>query len=159
MRVIYGKIGEPAQQVGGTHPGDGWTKMAEERPGPDYVAQADGTWGRPLPQLIQTRWDALRADNSTHIYSVYDEGTQSTLNALGTQALNDGNQAAITELRRALDWIGTSLGYYYQAKAQLMAAQTVAEVEAVTWDFSAAVPPPADPVRIDAVMSMLGGGA
>lgn len=51
MRKIYGKIGEASQQIGGSHPGEGWAEMTMERPGPDYVAQEDGGWA-PSPEPV-----------------------------------------------------------------------------------------------------------
>jgi hypothetical protein len=49
---VFAKAGESLQQVGGECP-DGWVVMQEQRPGPDFVAQADGSWSAsqaPTPQ-------------------------------------------------------------------------------------------------------------
>ncbi|MDR0216208.1 MAG: hypothetical protein LBJ15_19735 [Comamonas sp.] len=40
---VFAQPGESLQQVGGKCPVD-WVEMREQRPGPDYVAAADGTW-------------------------------------------------------------------------------------------------------------------
>lgn len=43
MEPVYAIPGQSIQQIGGTCP-DGWVSMQEERPGPEHIAQADGTW-------------------------------------------------------------------------------------------------------------------
>ena len=48
--MIYAKVNESFQQIGGSCP-SGYIKMQGERPTPNHVAQADGTWG--LPQLTK----------------------------------------------------------------------------------------------------------
>lgn len=45
---IYAEVGASLQQVGGDCP-NGWIVMQGERPAPDHVAQADGTWALPEP--------------------------------------------------------------------------------------------------------------
>lgn len=42
-RLIFAEPGSNFQQVGGNCPA-GWVVMEGERPSPDYVASADGTW-------------------------------------------------------------------------------------------------------------------
>ncbi len=41
--MIYAKVGESLQQIGGNCP-DGFISMKTERPEADYIAAADGTW-------------------------------------------------------------------------------------------------------------------
>jgi hypothetical protein len=124
----------------------------------------DGAWtqtwtvepaGITVDEYRQQRWDKLREDNGAHIYAVYDEGTQNTLNALAAQAILLQHTAAIAELQGAFVWISSVLVYYYTIKAILLATTTHAEVAAVTWDFPANAPAPADPVKIDEVMAMI----
>ena len=48
MIPVYAEVGSSLQQIGGTCP-DGWIVMQGERPMPEYVAQADGSWSLPEP--------------------------------------------------------------------------------------------------------------
>ena len=41
--MIYAKVGESLQQIGGDCP-DGFILMKTERPEADYIAATDGTW-------------------------------------------------------------------------------------------------------------------
>jgi hypothetical protein len=43
MKQVFAEVGSSFQQVGGTCP-DGWVVMQSERPTPEHVAQADGSW-------------------------------------------------------------------------------------------------------------------
>ena len=47
--MIYAKIGDCFQQIGGSCPAD-YIQMQGERPTPKHVAKSDGTWGLPAPQ-------------------------------------------------------------------------------------------------------------
>jgi hypothetical protein len=54
--MIYAAVGASLQQFGGDCP-PGWVVMDGERPGPDYVAQADGSWLAvvAVPQAVTMR--------------------------------------------------------------------------------------------------------
>lgn len=47
--MIYAKVNESFQQVGGSCP-NGFIEMQCERPTPRHVAQADGNWVLPAPK-------------------------------------------------------------------------------------------------------------
>ncbi|MDD4599610.1 hypothetical protein SDC9_04128 [bioreactor metagenome] len=59
--MIYAKVGESFQQVGGSCP-DGFIEMQSERPGVDYVAKDDGTWGKVEPEVVTPPVDQSTAD-------------------------------------------------------------------------------------------------
>lgn len=44
--MIYAKVGEPFQQIGGECP-DGFIVMQSERPDAEHIAKEDGTWIKP----------------------------------------------------------------------------------------------------------------
>lgn len=48
MNQVYAEVGSSLQQIGGDIP-DGWIVMQGERPTPEHVAQADGSWSLPEP--------------------------------------------------------------------------------------------------------------
>lgn len=54
---VYAEVGASLQQVGGNCP-EGWIVMQGERPTPEHVAQADGTWvilPTPVPEMVTMR--------------------------------------------------------------------------------------------------------
>lgn len=57
MRQVFAEVGSSSQQIGGACP-DGWLVMQGERPTPEHVAQADGSWGippAPVPEVVTMR--------------------------------------------------------------------------------------------------------
>lgn len=50
MKLVFAEVGSNYQQIGGNCP-DGWIAMQDERPSPDHVANADGSWGE-RPQYV-----------------------------------------------------------------------------------------------------------
>lgn len=50
--MIYAKVGESFQQIGGSCP-SGYIEMQGERPTPQHVACENGTWGLPQPTKEQ----------------------------------------------------------------------------------------------------------
>lgn len=54
---VFAEVGASLQQIGGTCP-DGWVVMQGERPTPEHVAQADGSWvvpPAPVPASVTMR--------------------------------------------------------------------------------------------------------
>lgn len=54
---VYAEVGASLQQIGGTCP-SGWIVMQIERPSPNHVAQADGSWvvpPAPVPASVTMR--------------------------------------------------------------------------------------------------------
>lgn len=55
--MIYAKVGESFQQVGGSCP-SGYIEMQGERPTPSHVACGNGTWGLPeIPEQPNEKID------------------------------------------------------------------------------------------------------
>lgn len=57
MKQVFAEVGSSLQQVGGACPDD-WIVMQGERPTPDHIAHADGTWSLPTldyPAVIAAR--------------------------------------------------------------------------------------------------------
>lgn len=57
MKSVYAEVGASLQQIGGNCPA-GWIVMQGERPTPEHVAQADGTWIIPpasVPEMVTMR--------------------------------------------------------------------------------------------------------
>ncbi|SOB60649.1 protein of unknown function [Pseudodesulfovibrio profundus] len=87
--MVYGKIGTNEQRIGGQYPGEGWVEMTAQRPSPDYVAQADGTWGpAPAPSYVEQREAAILEkwpipqQLEAHIEAAEDPPRMEKLNAL-----------------------------------------------------------------------------
>lgn len=82
---VYAEPGRSLQQVGGACPA-GWIEMTGPRPGPDYIAQADGAWvAAPPPEprtILSSReylerftnaeYAAVRAADSIDMHRAYD---------------------------------------------------------------------------------------
>lgn len=62
MKSVYAEVGASLQQIGGDLP-DGWIAMQGERPSPEHVAQADGTWVIPAKteEQLRAEWKQERA--------------------------------------------------------------------------------------------------
>lgn len=61
MSQVYAEVGFGFQQVGGSCPA-GWVVMQSERPTPDHVANADGTWSLDLDAVKTQRIAAINAE-------------------------------------------------------------------------------------------------
>ena len=64
--MIYAKIGESLQQIGGECP-DGFIVMQSQRPDGDFIAEADGTWVNPnklltLAELQDQAWSRIKTE-------------------------------------------------------------------------------------------------
>lgn len=59
---VYAEVGASLQQIGGDCPA-GWLVMQVERPTPEHVAQADGTWVIPAKteEQLRAEWKQERA--------------------------------------------------------------------------------------------------
>lgn len=68
MKQVCAEVGESLQQVGGTCP-EGWIVMQGERPTPEHVAQADGSWGVPVLTTEQIAAQ-IRAERDAKIEAV-----------------------------------------------------------------------------------------
>lgn len=79
----FSSPGQSLAQVGGDCP-EGWIEMEGQRPGPGYVAQADGSWAeapQPVPASCTRRQGLLallsfgfkRADIESQIAAIEDE--------------------------------------------------------------------------------------
>lgn len=51
--TVFAEVGSSLQQVGGECP-EGWVVMQGERPTPEYLAMADGSWAVPPPPVPQS---------------------------------------------------------------------------------------------------------
>ncbi len=69
--MIYAKVGESVQQVGGVQP-QGWIIMQGHRPegGSDWLAQADGTWAQPTLTLEEAQQTKLEEINAAYTQAV-----------------------------------------------------------------------------------------
>lgn len=95
--MIYGKIGDTSQQIGGNHPGPGWVEMAEPRPTPESVAQFDGKWGEKVPtskDVRNRRDELLRACDWTQMPDAPLDDEARSVWTVYRQALRDVPQQA-----------------------------------------------------------------
>ena len=101
--MIYAKVGESFQQVGGSCP-SGYIEMQGERPTPQHIAQANGTWALPQPTKEQ-KLQQLESDYQTGVSEL-----QKSLNI--AQLRND--IALITDIRNDFAELQTA----YQAEKE-----------------------------------------
>lgn len=96
MSNVYAEVGDSFQQVGGDCP-HGWVQMGEQRPSPNHVAQADGTWIEkiPVPEVVSKAQAVLALHGAG--YWPYIE---SYLNAEDTPLEHSLAWANITEVHR-----------------------------------------------------------
>lgn len=96
-RPIYAEPGSSLAQSGGECP-DGWIVMQGERPSPDHVAQADGSWLLPEPDypaiIADRRWQAEVAGITVNGMQV-DTGrdSQALITGATVQAMLDPSYA------------------------------------------------------------------
>lgn len=84
----------------------------------------------------------LNEDLHLWIDKHYDQGIQSTLQALGQQAMLVGCQDAIKQGLMIFNWIDTVLQYYDSKKTMLENALIEYNIISVNWDFPNDVPLP-----------------
>lgn len=78
----------------------------------------------------------MRGEVKAYIYARYDDGVQSSLNALSVEGIANGFKNRLALIGSILSWVKSILGYYYGQKAAILAATTHEDVEAVKWDFT-----------------------
>jgi len=89
---IYGIPGQSVMQVGGD-PEPGWLEMQGQRPGPEYIAGADGVWSVPaatFAQLQARKLDEINAAFSAAVDQLtagYPEGERLTWAVQQSEAL------------------------------------------------------------------------
>ncbi len=106
------------------------------------VVEADP--GHPIGDLAHWKQETARRLNlelQGYICSIYDIGTQVTLNGYASRALFEGRSDIVAECRKVQDWVDQVLEYYDQRKQALLTAETEDERMEVAWDFAADVPP------------------
>ena len=94
MIKVFAEAGSSFQQVGGSCP-DGWLVMDGERPTPDHVAQADGSWvvpPAPVPASVTMR-QARQAMLSAGILAQVDALIAAMPGEEGESARIDWNHA------------------------------------------------------------------
>jgi hypothetical protein len=82
----------------------------------------------------------LNRELQKYIYSVYDPGTQATINGYAARALAEGRSDIVTECRKVQDWVDRVLDYYDTTKQALVSAASEEERMDVTWNFPREVP-------------------
>ena len=81
--------------------------------------------------------DVLDAQVKSFIEEHYPAHRQRTLTLLKTEARIDGLTNRNAYIQQAWDWITLAIGYYYQMRDAVLAATTLAEVDAIQPDFTA----------------------
>ena len=85
--------------------------------------------------VVQAAWlKVLGAEITKFIEARYSVPVQSSLNLLMTEANSKGWAARTTEVQKGITWLTQCLDEYYDKKAEVLAATTVAEVEAIALD-------------------------
>lgn len=88
--------------------------------------------------VVQAAWlKALGAEITEFIEAHYSVPVQSSMNLLMTEATSKGWAARTTEVQKGITWLTQCLDEYYDKKAEVLAATTVAEVEAIALDTAA----------------------
>lgn len=86
--------------------------------------------------------EALRSDLHQHIYPEYDQGTQSSIQALAQKADRDDQTEIVDKCEEVFDWIESCLDYYYDKKDKISSAEDESSLIQVSWDFVENVPKP-----------------
>jgi hypothetical protein len=85
--------------------------------------------------VVQAAWlKALGAEITAFIEARYSVPVQSSMTLLMTEATSKGWAARTTEVQKGITWLSQCLDEYYDKKAEVLAATTVAEVEAIALD-------------------------
>lgn len=85
--------------------------------------------------VVQAAWlKALGAEITKFIEARYSVPVQSSMNLLMTEATSKGWTGRVTEVQKGITWLTQCLDEYYDKKAEVLAATTVAEVEAIALD-------------------------
>lgn len=106
------------------------------------VIEADP--GAPIGDLEHWKQESARRLNlelQAFICSIYDIGTQVTLNGYAARALFEDRPDIVAECRKVQDWVDQVLEYYDQRKQALLTVATEDARMEVVWDFAADVPP------------------
>lgn len=107
---IFAEVGNSVQQVGGDLP-SGWVVMQGERPSPEHVAQADGTWVIPTPppptrEQIEAQRLRAYADPLTGSDRFFAEEQRETLmgNTAAADAAKRLGMARFAEIQAEHPW-------------------------------------------------------
>lgn len=92
---------------------------------------------KDLSVVQRDKLKALSAEITKFIESRYSVPVQSSMNLLMTEATSKGWAARTTEVQKGITWLTQCLDEYYDKKAEVLAATTVAEVEAIALDTAA----------------------
>lgn len=110
-----------------------------------------------LPGLSEARvivWRELQKDLHAHIYSHYDQGSQSTVQGYLSRAERLGRLDIVRECEKILDWIDDCLDYYYVRKDEVLASADTEELVQVSWDFTINQPVPDDLLGLREIKEM-----
>lgn len=88
--------------------------------------------------------NAASEDMRKYIHSHYEPHRQTTFAILWTQASHVGLTNRYNYIKSGVEWVTSVIGYYYYIQGLIIAATTVAEVNAITWD-PASLFDPTDP--------------
>jgi hypothetical protein len=78
----------------------------------------------------------LREECRAYIHSHYDQARQASLTILMVEGLALGYPERLAYLGKALDWIKSVIGYYYEVKDSIDAQDSAEGVEAISWDMA-----------------------
>lgn len=78
---------------------------------------------------------ALKRELEAYIGKHYSDGQQKTLIAFLAEAASDGKPTRRDYIKKAVDWVQTCLEHLYAKKAEVEAAATVDDVNAVALDL------------------------
>jgi hypothetical protein len=98
--------------------------------------EKDAVDAAELPGAKEANARVLELASQGYVGNHYDMGAQTSMNALLTEAIAYGlvNRAAC--IGTVLNWVKNVIGYYNDRRDAVMDAVTLAELEAVTWDFT-----------------------
>lgn len=129
---------------------------------PVYVDDGKGaratdpkTHGAPRPRIVSPEQAAqelaqaktqaiaaLNADVERHIESRYTPTQQRLLTAIYARAVGKGQASKLAKVEAMVDWVEAQTLHLYALVAQVQAAQTVADVEAVAFNPATFPAPP-----------------
>lgn len=89
-----------------------------------------------LSDVQAARIAKMKREVKAYIYRKYDDGTQSSLNALFVEGVASGYANRVATIKTVLEWVKTVLTHYYTQKATILAMTTAQDAEAVTWNFT-----------------------
>jgi hypothetical protein len=110
------------------------------------VSRGSGAWHRwnggswvvvsDLTVAKKGRLSDLKTAVTEYIGAHYDQGQQSTLNALWIEGISKGWPNRKAKVQLVMDWVNAVLAYFYQKKDAILAAADQAALDAVDVDFS-----------------------